>query len=264
MIERPIVDTHAHIYRAGMPLSPGGWIAPGAPRTVEDYLAVLDAHGIPFGVIAAMSAFGDYNDYTLEALGRYKRLRGTGIATPQTTLGELKAWRAAGLTGIRFMLLRTEMPDFSDFGWQRLLVRLSDLGMHVHVLIEPERLDAFIGALAGYAALNLVIDHFGFPDIERGIECTGFQAALRGLETGRVWIKMAAFHRMGVTAPVYAAALLQRAGTDRMMWGSDWPFLAAKEPYAYDEAIRTLLDCIPDPTHRRAISETALRFYFFD
>lgn len=263
MIERPIVDTHAHIYRAGMPLAPGGWIAPGAPRTVEDYLADLDAHGIPFGVIAAMSAFGDYNDYTLEALSRHGRLRGTGIATPQASLAELKAWRGAGLTGIRFMLLRAEMPDFSDFGWQRLLTRLSDLGMHVHVLIEPERLGAFIDALSAYPALDLVIDHFGFPDIGKGLACAGFQAALRGLDSGRVWVKLAAFHRMGDTAPLYASALLEQAGTERLIWGSDWPFLAAQDAHSLEDALAAFETCVPDPRQRRAISETALRFYFF-
>ncbi|WP_201841888.1 amidohydrolase family protein [Microvirga zambiensis] len=264
MIERPIVDTHAHIYRAGMPLSPGGWIAPGAPRTVDDYITALDAHGIPFGVIAAMSAFGDYNDYTLEALGRFKRLRGTGIASPQTTFEQLKAWRASGLTGVRFMLLRTEMPDLSEFGWQRLLTRLSDLAMHVHVLIEPDRLEAFINALAGYPTLNLVIDHFGFPEISKGVDCTGFRAALRGVESGRVWVKMAAFHRMGSMAPLYASALLRHAGTERIMWGTDWPFLAASGPYAYEEAVSAFNECISSPEDRRAISETSLRFYFFD
>lgn len=263
MIERPLVDTHAHIYRAGMPISPGGWIAPGPPRTVEDYVAALDAHGIPFGVIAAMSAFGDYNDYTLEALDRHKRLRGTGIATPQTSLTELKVWRAAGLTGIRFMLLRADMPDFSEFGWRKLLTRLSDLGMYVHVLVEPERLGTFIEALAGFPALNIVIDHFGFPFIEQGVRCAGFQAALRGVESGRVWVKMAAFHRMGDTAPLYASALLAHAGTERVMWGTDWPFLAARGPHAFEDAVAAFEACVPDPAQRRAISETALRFHFF-
>lgn len=264
MNEPPIIDTHAHIYRSGMPISPGGWVAPAEPCTVEDYLTTLDAHDVLFGVIAAMSAFGDYNDYTLEVLSRHKRLRGTGIAGPHTSLPELRAWRTTGLTGLRFMLLRSGMPDFSNFDWRRLLTRLSDLGMHVHVLIEPQRLGSFVDALVPYPALNIVIDHFGFPDIDKGLDCAGFQTALRSIESGRVWIKMSAFHRMADTAPLYTTAFLKHAGTERLMWGTDWPFLAAQGPYAYDQAIAAFEQCVPDARQRRAISETALRFYFFD
>lgn len=264
MLERPIVDTHAHIFKTGMPVSPGGWIAPGAPRTVEDYVAELDAHGIPFGVIAAMSAFGDYNDYTMEALSKYKRLRGTGVAGPDIGMADLKLARDAGICGMRFMLLRTEMPDFKAFVWQRLLTRLSDLGMHIHVLIEPERLATFLDVAIDFPHLRIVIDHFGFPDVAKGVACPGFQAALSAADTGRVWIKMAAFHRMKDTAPQYAETLLRRVGTDRVIWGTDWPFLAAQGAYRFEEALRSFQDSVPDPRQRREISETALRFYFFD
>jgi predicted TIM-barrel fold metal-dependent hydrolase len=73
---------------------------------------------------------------------------------------------------------------------------------------------------------------------------------------------MAAWHRLGAIGPQVGAALLAAAGTERVLWGSDWPFVAAHEGYAYGEAIQSFLAAVPDPLPRRQISETALRLYF--
>ena len=71
----PVMDAHVHIFTRGMPLAEKAWTRPDYDFTAEQFLAALDQHGIAFGVIAAVTLFGDYNDYTLEALRRHRRLR---------------------------------------------------------------------------------------------------------------------------------------------------------------------------------------------
>ena len=58
----PIVDGHAHVFTRRMPLRPDAWAHPDYEYPVELWLADMDAHGIAFGVLAAASLYGDYND----------------------------------------------------------------------------------------------------------------------------------------------------------------------------------------------------------
>ncbi len=82
--EAPIVDAHAHIFLQSMPVSPAAWHRPDYAFTAEQYLQVLDAHGVHFGVIAGISIFGLYNDYMLQELRKHQRLRGTVNVLPTT------------------------------------------------------------------------------------------------------------------------------------------------------------------------------------
>ena len=52
------VDCHAHVMRRDAPLAPNRHSAPKRDCTVEEYLAVLDAHGISHGLLTAPSFYG--------------------------------------------------------------------------------------------------------------------------------------------------------------------------------------------------------------
>src|SRR6184192_1608108 len=74
------VDCHAHVMRRDAPLAPDRHSAPKRDCTVEEYLSVLDAHGISYGVLTAPSFYGADNSLLLDALDRAGgRLRGTVI-----------------------------------------------------------------------------------------------------------------------------------------------------------------------------------------
>ena len=76
----------AHIYPRHTPLIEGATHKPSRDVTPEEYTRTLDEHGVLFGVHAAASFMGPYNDYTLAALARYPRLRGTAIVDPSISL----------------------------------------------------------------------------------------------------------------------------------------------------------------------------------
>jgi len=82
MTETPLVDAHVHVFTRDMPLIDNPRHAPTYDFTVEQLIATMDAHGVPFAVIAAASPWGDYNDYTIAALRAHPRLRGTVILKP--------------------------------------------------------------------------------------------------------------------------------------------------------------------------------------
>lgn len=261
--ELPIVDTHAHIFTQRMPLAADAWRTPAREARIEDYLATLDRHHIPFGVIAAASMYGDYNTYTLDALRDHPRLRGTVIASPDTDPYILREMADNGVVGVRWVWFqREQLPDVTSPEYRKFLVRLADLDMHVQLLLGGERLGPLVEAIQK-SGVKLVIDHFGFPDPALGTKCPGFQAALRAIDNQRTWVKLAAWHRLGASGTALTQAFLSAAGPERLMWGTDWPFVAAHEGYTYQDAIDAFMTAVPDAGTRRALSETALRFYFW-
>ena len=116
---------------------------------------------------------------------------------------------------------------------------------------------------AGFFAV--VVDHFGLLRSPAGMDGEGFKAVLAAIGTGRVWVKLSAGFRLDRDV-LHACAerLLGAAGAERLLWGSDAPFVGHEAEMSYEKALKTFHDIVPDAQMRRRISDTALRFYFFD
>ena len=273
--DAPIVDAHAHIYSADMPVSASAWFKPGQGFSAEQYLAVLDAHGIHFGVIAGISIFGYYNDYMLGAMRRHKRLRGTAIVPPATDRDTLERLKADGVVGIRLQLTRQPLPDLASEAYRLLFRRCADLDLHIEVVVEGPRWPEVLPTLEASGA-RIVIDHFGHPDPQQRLGCEGLAAVLRAVGRGRTWVKLSAGFRLTWSPPglpardpesvVLAAEtaryLLREAGTERLVWGSDCPFVGHEASVNYADTLAELASWCPDPRTRRALSNTALKLYF--
>lgn len=248
-----------------MPLAGTAWHKPPHDATVEQYLETLDAHGVEFAVLAAASLYGDYNDYAIEACRRHRRLRTTVIVSPSTDRYVLEQMKRDGVVGVRFQRRNVASPpDLTTPEYRRFLRRVVDLDWHVHLHDDGPRLPEPIAAIRASGA-KLVIDHFGRPDAAAGIQCAGFQAVLRALDSGRTWVKLSAGFRQGSeeAATGYARELLKCAGPERLLWGSDWPFAAFESTMRYGEAVTSFERWVPDPAARARIGgETALALYF--
>lgn len=264
-LDPPLVDTHAHVFNGSMPFSPTAWRRPDYEFTYQMLVKELDRHGIPFGVIGACSIYDDYSDYTLDALRVEKRLRATMIVDPNIERLLLERLKNEGVTGIRFVWNRLEkLPDLDDKAHRKLLARCADLGLHVQIYLDAARLPPILEQLGGYD-LNIAVDHFGDPDTDRGLDCPGFQAVLRSIDRGRTWVRISSPYRMKnpALADTYANKLLETAGPERLMWGTDAPFILYENEITYENEIANLTRWVPDPSVRREISNTALKFYFF-
>ena len=208
-----------------MPLEGDAWHSPPEDASIERMIRTLDENGVLFGVMSAASLFGDYNDYTRLAMRRHKRLRGTAIVHPRTDIRILEQMREEGFVGIRFQWrYLKELPDLKSPEYRLLLRRVGDLGWHVHLHDNSPRLAPAIEAIEA-AGVPLVIDHFGRPDPNLGVNCPGFRALLAAIDRGNTWVKLSAGFRMEPPslAKTYAAELLKVAGGERLFWGSDSP-----------------------------------------
>ncbi len=276
MIDPPVVDAHAHIFTPDMPVADSAWMKPDYAYTAEDYLKDLDAHGVHFGVIAGISIYGQYNDYMIEQLRRQPRLRGTVNVAPTTDRYTLEHMKADGIVGVRLQLSRRkELPDLGGEDYRLLLRRVADLGWHVHLALEGAQMPAVLPALEA-SGVRVVLDHFAHPDQSEGLANAGFQAVLRSIQKGRTWVKLSAGYRLtwlsrreGAPDPramqlarEAAARLLQEAGPERLLWGSDAPFVGHEKSFTYADSLASFAEWVPDATARRRMTDTALRLYF--
>ncbi len=271
----PLVDAHVHVFGADLPLSKDAWTRLDYAFSAETLLAMLDAHGVRHAVISGLSITGTWNDYTLETVRAHKRLRGTAIVDPLTDLATLDAMKVDGIVGVRLQLARSSaLPDLRSDAWRGLLAHVRDLDWHVHVAIEGERLPPVLDALLASGA-RIVVDHFGHPDPADPFQCEGYRAMVAAVDTGRVWIKLAAGFRLAGTdawqdpdsdldsiADAVAADLLARVGPGRLLWGSDAPFVGYEKRVDYARVLQSYYRWVPDPAVRAEIDRTALDLYF--
>lgn len=274
----PRIDTHAHVFTRSMPFLPDAWTRLDYDFTFDEYVATLDAHGIAHGVISGLSIAGTYNDYSLEAVRRHKRLRATAIVAPDIERSALDVLDRAGFVGIRLQLARmVQLPDFAGAQYRNLFRHLRDLDWHVHLAIEGPRLPDVLGQLER-SGVRIVLDHFGHPDPQQGTACPGYQAMLRATDRGRTWVKLSAGFRLlgtdawrtnpdgdaGAFALEMARHLVASVSPDRLFWGSDAPFVGYEGRLRFADVLGSFRQWVPDPAVRARISQTGMAFYFRD
>jgi predicted TIM-barrel fold metal-dependent hydrolase len=259
----PAVDAHAHIFTRAMPFAPDAHSRPDYDYPVAAYLADLDRHGIAYGVIAAASLFDDGNAYTLAALAAHSRLRGTVIASPLTGMRTLRDMADLGVVGVRLTWRRlAELPDLAAEPWRGFLRRIADCGMHVELLAGSASLPDLLPGLAA-ARVPVVVDHFGVPSRDAAERRAGTTALLRAIDTGRCWVKLSAGFRMDfAVAAEVAGQLLDHAGPDRLLWGSDAPYVNHEASTTYAGTLALYRRLVPDAATRAAIDRSALALFF--
>ncbi|MBL4647253.1 MAG: amidohydrolase family protein [Rhizobiales bacterium] len=257
-----VVDCHAHIFTTAMPLRDNPRHRPNYSFTVQDYLAVMDAHGIDRAVLAAASPWADYNDYLIDSVKDNPRLRGTVLLEPSVERYTLDFMKRDGIVGVRMHMIGLEkIPDLSSFEYRRMLHRIADQGWHVHLHCEGRDLPDLLPHFTDIG-MKLVIDHLGRPDPVGGINSDGFKAMLRTLENGHTWVKASGHHRLGAPSTGYLQELIKHTGGEKLVWGSDCPFVGEEETI-YQSTLDWLLNAVPNEhIRKRILGLNAQELYF--
>jgi L-fuconolactonase len=170
--------------------------------------------------------------------------------------------------------IRPMLQDLPDPEWilrprvQRSLATLADIGVRFDALVKPRELGAVRHALERHPDLAAVVDHCAKPDIASGAwqpwadDLAGIArdtracCKLSGLvtEAGRGW--------SADRLRRYVDHAIECFGTQRVLWGSDWPVLTLAASYAqWSDATDVLLVAL-SPAEQAAIrGENARRFY---
>lgn len=256
----PIIDCHAHVYLKDMPLVPNATNVPEADHPPGQYLSVLDAAGVKYGVLTAPSFLGTDNSYLRAALRAHPRLRGTAIVDPTIDDATLSAMAREGVVGIRFSLNRyPDLPDLTSATYRRFFDRLGALGLFIHLFVESSRIEKLLPPLLD-SGVRLLLDHFGTTSGSDPGN-TGLRAVQRAVAEGKAWVKFSAANRTGgADAGRLAREYLANGGPERIVWGSDWPWVG-HQGIAYQDTIRWFEQWVPDPEVRAAIGRTGLAFH---
>lgn len=260
-----IIDAHAHIFKQDMPLNDTPRHRPAYSFTLEDYLRVLDAHGVSRGVIAAASPWSDYNDYVIESVRGNPRLRGTVILKPAVERYIMEFMKRDGIVGVRLPLIGlATLPDYTSFEYRRLFQRIADLDWHAHLHVEGERMPDLLPLLER-SGMKIVIDHLGRLPKGQSAGGPAYAAMVASVRNGRTWVKASGVHRLGAAAQETLRALLDDVGPDKLLWASDCPFVGEESKVTYQQTIDWLVDAVPDPdTRHKLFYDNARAFYGFD
>jgi 2-pyrone-4,6-dicarboxylate lactonase len=231
-------DTHAHVFgpfdryplaadcRYQPPLGPADW-----------HRAAQHAAGFQRGVLVHASANGFDNSAVLDA-ARLAPSRIAVVAVVQEDMSdaELARLRDEGVCGLRFTengeTLGAPKPSgtLGLDALKRMAPRLRELGLHAQVWAKC----AYIVESRSWLStcgVPLVFDHMGQFDVSLGSEHATFLDFLSLVDETDAWVKLTSTR---VTrqrwceaddARPFHEALLQKAPA-RMLWGSDWPYIA--------------------------------------
>lgn len=257
------VDTHAHVFERLAGPAAGRRYVPAYDATLAELFARFDAHRISHGVLVQPSFLGTDNRLLLGALRAHPgRLRGVVVVDPAISAAELAPMDALGVVGIRLNLIGLPLPQFGAGAWPDFLRTLRRLGWLVEVQREARDLPAVVGPLLA-AGLNVVVDHFGRPDPQRGVDDPGFRYLLAQAPSRRLWVKLSGAYRNGpdgigdAIADAAAPLLLRAFGPERLLWGSDWPHTQFEHVEEYGDARAQLDRWVPQAADREIVLRTA-------
>lgn len=241
-------DCHAHVYEeVHETLGSNYHPSRAAPLAQwQHHLVSCQLHG---GVLVQPSFLGFDNSqllHNLHILGEgYK-----GVAQlPKTvSLQEMRDLDAAGITGVRWNMIehRCTLPNLDEPEWIDFLDRLRELDWHLELHLEANRLPELLPILCQHG-VTTVIDHFGLPQDDDPFACEGFRSILEAGREERTWVKLSAPYRSPVSSlQPHLFALMTHVGSQRMVWGSDWPWTRHEDKHTFKETHHWLTAWAPN------------------
>jgi predicted TIM-barrel fold metal-dependent hydrolase len=268
-------DAHSHVFGPFDRFPPVGRAIYALPEALPEVHAATRARlGLARGVLTQPAPYMTDPSAMLNALrGSNGALRGIAVAEPDVTDAALEEWQAAGVRGLRFSEVVApgggRYPGSVGLDALRdLAPRMRDLGWHVQLWANAADMPRLLPQMLGHG-LPVVLDHMAMPEVAGGIDQPGFRAVLDALRDGTIWVKLSVC-RISRAAPDYADVrpfhdALLAANPDRLIWGSDWPYVRMAPP---PDAGR-LLDLFHDWTGdvalwRRILVDNPVNLYGFE
>lgn len=263
-------DCHIHIYEEGAPLASGATFKPPhAPLSA--YRTVQRTLGLQRVVLVQPTGYGFDNAILLAALAELgsARARAVVVVPPQVRDVELEELHAAGVRGIRYMMLA---PGGGLLPWDTLetmAARIAPLGWHINLQLDGRELPRYIDRLERLPC-KLVIDHIGKFLAPVLPENPCFQALLRVLGREGRWVKLAAPYETSRLGPpgyddvgLLAKALVQSL-PQHCLWATNWPHPNRQAPPRDADLLNLLSHWAPEAGVRdRILVDNPAQVYGF-
>jgi L-fuconolactonase len=239
------IDAHVHFWDPAR--GDYGWLGshlPGLNRRFApaDLHPLLLENGVDGVVLVQAAPTTAETDYLLELSAEGWILAVIGwIDLDSADAAEEVARRTRGpkLAGVRPML-----QDLADPRWildprrESALLALEGGAVNFDALIRPLHLPVIAELAARYPGLPIVIDHAAKPVVGKTIDAAWREAMRRVAAYPNVTCKLSGLMTELASAtgtamiPFYVGELLDAFGSERLIWGSDWPVLTQAASYA--------------------------------
>ena len=228
-------DSHVHVFGPfeRYPLDGGRLYTPD-PALISDLLGTLDGAGVARAVLVQPSPYGTDNRCMLDALAAHSaRLRGVAVISGNEPREELVRMHALGVRGIRLNLASGGGKSAAETTRlaKRIAAKIAPLGWHLQMFVTLDIIAAIAPAVRRLP-LDVVFDHMGLAQAERGPDQAGLETLFNLMDSGRVWVKLSGTYRVsehlyGNAQVTALARALIAANPDRVVWASDWPHIGA-------------------------------------
>jgi len=270
-------DCHAHVfgpYETFPVVHAMHYEAPLAPAAL--HREMLARAGLSRGVLIQPGSYGTEPAALIDALKQSGgKARGIAVADSMVSDRTLDEWHDAGVRGLRFndMLVPGGSTRFSgSVGSDQLeflAPRLAARGWHAEIWATAAQHAASISRYRA-AELQVVLDHMGGVSPAAGIEDPAVRAILAALSEGWMWVKLSLcrcsqqFPGYDDLKPLHDAFVGARP--DRMVWGSDWPYLRLGDK---TPDVGNVLDIFSswvtdEQTRRTILADNPAHLYDFD
>lgn len=270
------IDAHQHVWR----LARGdyGWLTPELGAIFRDFgpddlAPLLAAHGIDRTILVQAAPTEAETEFLLETA------RHTGFVAGVVGWSDFDAPDAAErierlaeeplLVGLRPMV-----HDIADPLWLErealdpAFAALSRHGLVFDALLRPHHIAPLLRRLARSPGLVCVVDHAAKPDLVSG-RLEGWRSGIAALAAHlNVCCKLSGLvteaaedWTLETLRPVFDH-LLAQFGSDRLIWGSDWPVLTLRSSYSrWVDAVEELLAPLDMAARTAIMGGTARRLY---
>jgi L-fuconolactonase len=273
------IDAHQHFWDPSR--GDYGWLTPELDALYrvfgpDDLKPLREAVNVTRTVVVQAAPTVDETRYLLDLTRDVPSVAGVVGWVP------LEASNAVELIGEfarepKFKGVRPMLQDLADDRW----IENPELAPAIHALIKNDlAFDALIFSrhvpslevfATRFPELRIVVDHGAKPQIKEGD--ASWQAWADGIEElaalpQRLHCKLsglateAAPRWTVATLEPYVDHLLKHFGSERMMWGSDWPVLNLNGDYAHwHDAARQLTSHLDEAAQQAIFGGTARAFY---
>lgn len=272
------IDAHQHFWR--MSRGDYDWLTPELGPIYQDFepeqlAEILAEHNIDGTIVVQAADKVEETDFLLSLADKHGFIKGVvGWVDMESDTALRDLDRLNGHSA--FKGIRPMIQDIADPKWMLkpelapVFEKLMQLDLSFDALVKPVHLDALLVLLQRYPQLRVVIDHGAKPAIEQGwhsnqqwrnqlkaiAQETGAYCKLSGLLTE------AGDNTDFASIAPYMQQLLDNFGSDRLMWGSDWPVLKLASEYPAWLGMTEQFAAALEPAQQQQIyAGTANRFY---
>ncbi|ESQ90919.1 amidohydrolase family protein [Asticcacaulis benevestitus] len=270
-----IIDAHQHLWQIGQ--NGHEWPTPDLSVIHQDFLpedlmTATQGLGITGTILVQSQPSAHDTAWMLEVAAATPLIKAvvgwTDVTAPDAADQIAALARKPKLKGLRPMLQGLEddwiLRDAAQAGVQAMVTH----GLTFDALVFTRHLPAIDSLAKRYPDLRIIIDHGAKPAIASGDTALWFDRIAAVAQNGNVTCKLSGL--LTEAAPgqspddltPYADHLLTAFGSERLMWGSDWPVIRLNGDYRlWFDWTKAWLAGKPDSTHNAIMGETARNLY---